>query len=130
MRRAYVGDGVEGFTLLETLVALMVLASAMIVFSKTISTGILQMSGSARLQSAMLLSEKLLAQTQAASSDGALTGVDTETGLEWQAHIQPIHDNQPAGQDALNLVTFDIFIARTATPIYRLRTVLTSQAER
>ncbi len=118
----------DGFTLLETLVALMVLAVATTVFARSVSVASGQMAGADRLMAAGLLGARLVAETDPAAVGASLGGTDSESGLRWRRLAEPLTDEGNAGAAGRTfLITVEIFNPPAAEPLLRLRTTMTGQ---
>lgn len=82
----------EGFTLLETLVALVVLAISLgvAVQSLALASGQLVMTGQAR--DIEIIAKELIASAPASTTASVNEGTDSETGYAWRLVSEPILD--------------------------------------
>jgi prepilin-type N-terminal cleavage/methylation domain-containing protein len=115
----------DGFTLVETLIALMILAisSGLFVQSVALATG--QIRTSALAQSAELLAVSIMAERAArgANNPGA-EGIDPASGLYWRL----VQERRPRVIDEVErasaaLVFIEVRAAKNTAPLYELRSV-------
>jgi prepilin-type N-terminal cleavage/methylation domain-containing protein len=115
----------DGFTLVETLIALMILAisAGLLVQSVALATG--QVRTSALAQTAELLAVSKLAERAAAGIDDPQTeGIDSVSGLYWllvqERRARVIDEVKRA---SASFVSIEIRAAKDSAPLYELRSV-------
>jgi prepilin-type N-terminal cleavage/methylation domain-containing protein len=115
----------DGFTLVETLIAMMILAisAGLLVQSVALATG--QIRTSALAQAAELLGVSLLAEHAASTSkDPSAEGIDASSGLYWRL----VQDRQVRKIDSVNrasaaFVVIEIRATKNSSPLYQLRSI-------
>ncbi|MGB8818471.1 MAG: type II secretion system protein [Rhizobiaceae bacterium] len=130
MRHQVRGGADDGFTLLETLVALMVLAVAATAFARSVSMATAQMAGADRLATASVLGARLITETDTAAVGTSLEGTDTATGLKWRRSAEPLGGEESAGAAGRTfLLTVEIFNPASTEPLLRLQTAVTGSLQ-
>jgi prepilin-type N-terminal cleavage/methylation domain-containing protein len=115
----------DGFTLVETLIGLMILAIAtgLLVQSVALATG--QIRTSALAQSAELLAVSLLAERAASGgNDPGAEGIDPASGLYWRL----VQERRPRVLEerelaSAALVFIEVRAAKNSAPLYELRSL-------
>jgi prepilin-type N-terminal cleavage/methylation domain-containing protein len=118
--------GQDGFTLVETLVALVILglASGLLVQSISLASG--QIKTANRQQAAELLAVAILAELPAAAE---AEGADAASGLYWQsARNAQERMAEEAKRAGLELVRIEVRPEKSAAPILVLKTVMMKAA--
>jgi prepilin-type N-terminal cleavage/methylation domain-containing protein len=120
----------DGFTLLETLVALMVLAVATTVFARSVSVASGQMAGADRLTSAGVLGARLVAETDTSAAGEVFEGTDAPSGLKWRRLAERVGEMDGSGDaDNIFLITVEIFNPAAHEPMLQLRTAMTGTVQ-
>jgi prepilin-type N-terminal cleavage/methylation domain-containing protein len=113
----------EGFTLLEVLVAMMVLAISYAVLAQTVSSAVLQTRSAQTLVQASQLAKQLQAQiTQ--MPDHPSVGRDRSSGLDWTVAMQPIEQSSPEQAGHLSLVTIRVRLPDRPEELVSMRTII------
>ncbi len=113
----------DGFTLLETLVALVLLAVATTMFAQSVSAAAAQLSAADRLSDASFLGAKLMAETDVQSL-GVVEGLDAATRLNWRRSAVVADYQSSDGSGAILLVTVEIFRSMAEPPILQLHSAI------
>lgn len=113
----------DGFTLLETLVALILLAVATTMFANSVSAASGQLSGADRLNEAAFLGSKLLAETNARSI-GIVEGLDDATHFRWRRATVLVDDKSDSGDSPILLISLAIYLPSGQEPLLQLNTAL------
>jgi prepilin-type N-terminal cleavage/methylation domain-containing protein len=112
----------DGFTLVETLIALMILAISAGLFVQSVALATGQIRTAARVESAELLALSVLAEHAAGSHDAE--GVDPVSGLYWrlaQERRPRVIDEVQRTSAVLTLV--EVRAAENSAPLYELRAI-------
>jgi prepilin-type N-terminal cleavage/methylation domain-containing protein len=115
----------DGFTLVETLIALMILAVAAGLFVQSVALATGQIKTSASAENAELLAVSLLAErTGSGSDDPSVEGMDQASGLHWRVvqerRARIIDGAKLAGA---TVVSIDIRTTKDSAPLYQLRSI-------
>lgn len=122
MRMEVGEDG--GFTLLEVLVSLMVLALSYAALMHTISAALLQTRTAETLVQASELAKRL--QTELAQNDDVpASGLDQSTGFTWLLETHPVAQST----QGLNVTTIHIHPTGNSVDVIALRTVMASGSD-
>lgn len=111
-----------GFSLLEVLVALMVLAVSYTALMQTISSAVLQAKNGAQLSEAAELADRIQAGYQAGRA-GPNEGVDEASGLVWKIRFSPLGAGEIAEPSVPSILTIQIQIPGNATSLFEARTI-------
>lgn len=115
----------EGFTLLETLVALVMLATATMLFAQSVSIATGQLAGADRLIAAANLGARLMAEAELQPADGVMEGVDEPSGLKWRRITGRVTSGEVTdGVDQIISVTVDVYKREVAEPLLHLQTAI------
>jgi prepilin-type N-terminal cleavage/methylation domain-containing protein len=115
----------DGFTLLETLIALMVFAVATTVFARSVSMATGQIARAERLTAAGILGARVVAETDMSALGASLQGTDIISGLKWRRVAEPVGDgSMPGVRDNTVLIAIEIFDAAGTEPLLQLRTAV------
>jgi prepilin-type N-terminal cleavage/methylation domain-containing protein len=115
----------DGFTLVETLIALMILAISAGLFVQSVALATGQIRTAARAESAELLALSLLAEHAAGSDERQdAEGVDAVSGLYWRL----VQERRPRVIDEVKrtsavLALVEIRPAENSVPLYELRAI-------
>ncbi len=113
----------DGFTLLETLVGLVLLAVATTMFAQSVSAASAQLSAADRLADASFLGAKLMAETDVQSPE-VVKGLDAATRLNWRRSAVVVDYKSDDGSDPVLLVTVEIFRSMAEPPILQLHSAI------
>lgn len=96
------GGGDEGFTLLEVLVAFVILAGAVILGFRIFSDGLRGLQTARERSELTAVARRELARLELSSAlrAGSFTGVDAE-GFTWSAEVRPAISSEPGATDAV-----------------------------
>lgn len=111
----------DGFTLLEALIALIVLAVSTTMFARSVSDASAQLSGSDRLIAASHLGYRLMVEAEAFLDAGATEGLDPTSGLHWHKTIGFINDAGLGEQTRIGLVTVEISVGKGKAPVLQFQ---------
>lgn len=92
-------DGEAGFTLIETLTALTILAIALVSLFEAQATGLRTAGSAAEYAKARILAQSLLAETTAGWRGGALSRRGNDDGFDWTVDIARAPSGPPANAD-------------------------------
>lgn len=115
----------DGFTLVETLIALMILAVSAGLFVQSVSLATGQIRTSALAEKAEMLAVSLLAEHAAkGGADAGAEGTDPESGLYWRL----VQKRRPRIVDEVrrasaSIVSIQVRAAKNSAPIFELRSV-------
>ena len=115
----------EGFTLVEMLVALMILAISAGIFVQSVALAAGQIRTSAQAESAELLAVSILAERAASGSNSpSVEGIDPASGLYWRL----VQERRPrivedVRQASAVLVLVEIRAKENSAPLYELRSL-------
>jgi type II secretory pathway pseudopilin PulG len=112
----------DGFTIVETLVALMVLAFASVMFARSVSDASTQLQAADKLVDAASLCKRLLAEAEVRSDD-ILEGFDEASGLAWIRRAETVVPGSPDEGQILVLVSVEVYKTKTAPAILKISTV-------
>lgn len=112
-----------GFTLLEVLVSMMVLALSYAVLMHTISAALLQTRTAKTLVQASEIAKRLQAEL-AQHKDVPASGLDQSTGLTWLLETQPIAQSM----QGLKVTTIHIRPTDKGVDVISLRTIMASRS--
>jgi prepilin-type N-terminal cleavage/methylation domain-containing protein len=115
----------DGFTLVETLVALIILAVSAGLLVQSIMLASAQIKSADLKEAAELLAVSILAGRMAESGNGtAIAGVDPASGLFWrivqQERSRSASDIKRAG---VSIISVEVRTRENAAPLYKLRTL-------
>lgn len=115
----------DGFTLVETLIALMILAISAGLFVQSVALATGQIRTSALAGAAELLAVSLLAERAASGgNDPAEEGTDPASGLHWRMG----YEKRPrvideVKQASVSFVSIEVRAAKDSAPLFQLRSV-------
>jgi prepilin-type N-terminal cleavage/methylation domain-containing protein len=115
----------DGFTLVETLIALMILAISAGLLVQSVALATSQIKTSALAGDAELLALSLLAESAAkGGNEPSAEGIDQASGLHWRV----IQEWLPRAVDEVkqasaSFVSIEIRITKGSAPVYQLRSV-------
>ncbi|NJS14009.1 MAG: hypothetical protein HC788_04580 [Sphingopyxis sp.] len=106
-----------GFTLLETLIAFVILAVSLGVFLQSLVLAASQAKSSARIVAAELLATDLLARSESDEDQSFTEGFDVDTGLIWRIDRSAPGIGAEAGAFPFTIVEIDILDPELELPV-------------
>jgi prepilin-type N-terminal cleavage/methylation domain-containing protein len=114
----------DGFTLIEVIVALVLLALVLTVIFRVFATGLGGLNRADRTQQAAILAESLLAQFDAAPRVAPGTSEDgTTDGMAWQIATAPYADAIPGEDQQDRMVAVRITVRQQGGSAFTLDTL-------
>jgi prepilin-type N-terminal cleavage/methylation domain-containing protein len=126
IKKAKASQKDDGFTLIETLIALIILAISSGILLQWISLGTIQLQSANRQQAAKQLALILLAENQTvAESLPQREGRDDVSGLYWNYKTE-LRDRKFGERNSASItfIRLEISTTKGAVPIYRSATIL------
>lgn len=119
----------EGFTLIETILAFLVLALSLMILSQSISQATNQIHTADLSDAAGLVAERVLAMAQGQDEHAAGSGTDQASGLLWTWSNRVVRrSDQRSALPAAILVVVEVRKAPEAQPLLVLKSVRYSGA--
>lgn len=125
------GDGGDGFTLIETLVAFLILSISLAILTQSVMQATTQIrTADVSVQARQLATRIIAAARSPASKESKAEGFDDATGLSWGWARKPIERSDDAGV-LRPLVLISVWIAAGAepAPIYTVKTLAYGEPE-
>ena len=117
-------NGEHGFTLVETLVALIILAISAGILTQTIATSAAKIRGADRQELAELLAVKKMAELENAAQLGnEITGFDQSSGLNWRFTRKTYTREKEVEKTPAELLSVVITAAPNQNPLFRVATI-------
>lgn len=114
--------GEAGFTLLETLIAFLILSLLLLGANQTIALAVKNRKTAIELEASDRLAETVLQDLQLRKAEGVMETKGKQDGLNWQMRAEDIAVPSTRIGTRIEKVTLDIYAAETARLIRRYTT--------